>query len=56
MRVNTQHHANTNTTVRSRSTTSRCHRHHVWMAACTDCRDAHAPLVKGARRQASDAR
>ncbi|MDP5182558.1 hypothetical protein QOZ88_07895 [Blastococcus sp. BMG 814] len=22
-------------------TTSRCLRHHVWMAACADCREAH---------------
>jgi hypothetical protein len=21
---------------------ARCYRHHVWMAACPDCRDAHA--------------
>jgi hypothetical protein len=55
--VNTQHHPNTNTPVPSRSrSTSRCHRHHVWMAACTDCRDAHAPLVKAKRQRTTAAR
>ncbi|MGY1722915.1 hypothetical protein [Blastococcus sp. SYSU DS0533] len=29
-------------------TTLRCLRHHVWMAACTDCREAHR--VQAARR------
>jgi hypothetical protein len=56
--VNTQYHANASTHVPSRSrTTARCHRHHnVWMAACTDCRDAHAPLVESKRRKADAAR
>jgi len=35
---------------------SRCLRHHVWMAYCGDCRDAHAPLVKSRRETASPQR
>lgn len=55
--MNTQHHTHTSTPARSPSrTSSRCHRHHVWMAACTDCRDAHAPLVEAKRRQPNAAR
>ncbi len=30
-------------------TTSRCLRHHVWMASCGDCREAHAPILQRAR-------
>src|SRR4051794_28259727 len=26
---------------------SRCLRHHVWMAACDECRDVRAAVVKG---------
>jgi hypothetical protein len=38
--VSTTHHPDTVTTVPQRE--ARCLRHHVWMAACDDCRDAHA--------------
>jgi hypothetical protein len=42
--VTTQHHTNTQIP-RQDGRTVRCHRHHVWMAACDDCRTAHAPLL-----------
>jgi hypothetical protein len=38
--VSTTHHPDPKTTVPQRE--ARCLRHHVWMAACDDCRDAHA--------------
>jgi len=28
---------------------ARCLRHHVWMAACGDCRDARSARVSGER-------
>ncbi|SDX64759.1 hypothetical protein SAMN05660209_00960 [Geodermatophilus africanus] len=28
---------------------ARCLRHHVWMAACSDCRDAHTAPVRDLR-------
>jgi len=28
---------------------ARCLRHHVWMAACDECRDVRAAVVKGGR-------
>ena len=30
--------------------TRRCFRHSVWMAYCSDCRDAHAPLLRKHRK------
>ncbi|WP_217638098.1 hypothetical protein [Geodermatophilus poikilotrophus] len=38
---------------------ARCLSHHVWMAACSDCRDAHAELTtsrRGAGQQRTDTR
>jgi len=41
--VNTTYHADQNDPVGpAPRRTARCLRHHVWMAACDDCRDAHA--------------
>jgi len=45
--VTTQRH--TNSALPGRPRPSRCHRHSVWMAACTDCRAAHAPLLAHAQ-------
>jgi hypothetical protein len=41
--VTTPHH--TNEQIRQGRRTVRCHRHSVWMAACSYCREAHAPLL-----------
>jgi hypothetical protein len=38
--VNSQHNPNTHVQFRS-DRPFQCLRHHVWMAACTDCRKAH---------------
>ncbi|MGY1754759.1 hypothetical protein ACI79H_16715 [Blastococcus sp. SYSU D01042] len=42
------HHANTVPAPRSRPA-ARCLRHSVWLAACGDCREAHADLLGGRR-------
>jgi hypothetical protein len=39
-----------NTDARS---TRRCFRHHVWMAYCGDCREAHALLLRKNRETGS---
>ena len=36
-----------NDPVTPRPRRARCLRHHVWMAACTDCRDARAEGTQG---------
>jgi hypothetical protein len=46
--VSTQHDQNTFVPSRTPST-DRCLRHHVWMAACGDCRTARTPLRDGGR-------
>jgi len=41
--VSTTYHRDQNTPVDpAPRRAARCLRHHVWMAACDDCRDAHA--------------
>ncbi|WP_167761013.1 hypothetical protein [Geodermatophilus sp. DF01-2] len=35
---------------------ARCLRHHVWMAACDDCRDAHTVVVRDRRAATSATR
>ena len=32
--------------------TVRCYRHTKWMAYCTDCKAAHAPLLRSRRQTA----
>ncbi len=46
--MSTVHHANTVTAPRTRPA-ARCLLHSVWLAACDDCREAHADLIKGRR-------
>jgi hypothetical protein len=41
------HHLNDRTRTGPRP--ARCLRHHVWMAACGDCRDAHTAPVRDLR-------
>jgi hypothetical protein len=53
--VSTPHHSNDRTRIDSRSA-ARCLRHHVWMAYCGDCRDAHAPILRGNRTTGSTSR
>jgi len=45
--VSTKHHLTQITVQPSRPV--RCLRHHVWMAACDDCRDARTARVGGER-------
>ncbi|WP_176522974.1 hypothetical protein [Blastococcus aggregatus] len=45
--MSTQHDQTHPTAPRPRRA-ARCFRHHVWLAACDDCREAHADLL-GAR-------
>ncbi|WP_167759042.1 hypothetical protein [Blastococcus sp. TF02A-35] len=42
--MSTTHHPNKRTTTHS-TTPARCLRHHVWMAACHDCRQAHGAVA-----------
>jgi hypothetical protein len=44
--VSTQHNRIHPTASRPRPSV-RCLRHHVWLAACGDCREAHADLIAG---------
>ncbi|WP_158550660.1 hypothetical protein [Geodermatophilus sp. TF02-6] len=41
------HHSNG--PIRSDTRPARCLRHHVWMAACDDCHEAHAALLARGR-------
>lgn len=49
---NTQH-PNPLTATTDRRPSAKCMRHGVWMAACDECRRAHAPLVKNRKDEAS---
>jgi len=51
--VSTQHDPIHATTPRPRPA-ARCLRHHVWLAACGDCREQHADVLSGRRRAAAD--
>ncbi|MDT0277983.1 hypothetical protein [Blastococcus goldschmidtiae] len=51
--MSTQHDQNRPTAPRSHPT-PRCLRHHVWLAACDDCREQHAGLLRGRRSSSAD--
>ncbi|WP_158544872.1 hypothetical protein [Blastococcus sp. TF02-09] len=51
--MSTQHDPIHLTTPRPRPA-ARCLRHHVWLAACGDCREQHAEVLRGRRRAAAD--
>jgi hypothetical protein len=53
--VTTMHHPNDQIRSLSRRP-GRCLRHHVWMAACDECRDVRADVVKGAPEGSTAAR